>query len=330
MTRCLLGIGSNLGDRDAQMDSAEAELRGHRDIDVITASGWEESQPVGGDPEEQSAYLNGAILIETELSARDLLTELLEIERRLGRVRDRRWGPRSLDLDLLLYGEMCIDEPGITVPHPWMAIRKFVLDSAENVAPNMIHPVIGWSLEELAENLQSNPLTIAIVGLKTEAQLLAVRAAIDAAGADAVQLSELLDSADVERSFAEKLRLLPSGSTFEPSSVVSEDEVTIELVWALREATSSRVSAAADSSPKGPRTLVFDYWWWEPCLSPRFDPIDLKDEISPNVQPNLLIELAETASEAIDRFHQGPKLVLPADDLSRLSHDLTAAIQGMR
>jgi len=337
MTRCLLGIGSNLGDRAAQMDSAVAELRKHSEIDVIAVSGWDESEPIGGgggrdDRETQQTYLNGAIVVETELNPRDLLTELLDIERGLGRVREERWGPRSVDLDLLLYGKQLVDEPGITVPHPWMPVRKFVVDPAEVVAPEMIHPGIGWSLARLAENLRSDPLTIAVVGIKTEAQSSAAHAAFEEAGAEVVQLSELLESAGLKKSLAGELRLLTS-LTSEASSVVSNPPLTVEfggLVCALQEAIADRVAARAADEPQDQRVLVFDYWWWEPCLATSLDLGDEQPVPSQTVQPNLLIELAETASAASERYHQGPTLILSPDDLPRLKHDVLAAIQGMQ
>lgn len=105
--------------------------------------------PPGGLP--QPPYLNAAAVLETTLSARELLDVMLDIERTHGRDRagESRWAPRTLDLDLLLYGDCVIDEPGLTVPHPEMAQRFFVMRPLAAVAPNMVHPVLGERIEDL-------------------------------------------------------------------------------------------------------------------------------------------------------------------------------------
>src|SRR5262249_9169794 len=102
MAQCLVGLGSNLGDRVGNLLAAIEELRHHAAIQVRRVSTFWETAPVGG-PAGQNRFFNAAAVIETELSAPDLVAALLQIERKLGRVRDQRWGPRTIDLDLLLY-----------------------------------------------------------------------------------------------------------------------------------------------------------------------------------------------------------------------------------
>jgi 2-amino-4-hydroxy-6-hydroxymethyldihydropteridine diphosphokinase len=126
--RAYVGLGSNLGDREATIRRA-VELLGERPgIKLVAVSTLRETDPVGY--EDQPRFLNGAAALEVDLTARALLDELLAVERDLGRDRSQetRWGPRTIDLDLLLYGEETVDEPGLTVPHPRLAERQFVLE----------------------------------------------------------------------------------------------------------------------------------------------------------------------------------------------------------
>jgi 2-amino-4-hydroxy-6-hydroxymethyldihydropteridine diphosphokinase len=121
-----IGLGSNLGDREATIRSALRELEGQNDIRVVCCSALHETEPVGGPP-GQPCYLNAVAELETSLSPRELLGRLLAIEQRHGRQRSVPDGARTLDLDLLLCGERVIDEPDLIVPHPRMWERSFVM-----------------------------------------------------------------------------------------------------------------------------------------------------------------------------------------------------------
>ncbi len=105
---------------------------------VTAVSEIRETEPVG--PVEQGPFLNGAVRIETDLGPRELLERLLAVEQRLGRVREERWGPRTIDLDLLLYGDLVVDEPGLTVPHPRLHERRFALEPLADLAPSLEIP----------------------------------------------------------------------------------------------------------------------------------------------------------------------------------------------
>jgi 2-amino-4-hydroxy-6-hydroxymethyldihydropteridine diphosphokinase len=120
-----IGLGTNLGDRELNLRRALERLE---ELGPVRASSFRETDPVG--VTDQPKFLNAAAELETDLRPRELLERLLEIERELGRDRatERRWGPRVIDLDLLLFGEEAIDEPGLTVPHPRLAERRFVLE----------------------------------------------------------------------------------------------------------------------------------------------------------------------------------------------------------
>ena len=127
MTRAFVGLGANLGDREETIRAALDALAADDAIEVVAVSTFRETEPVGVGP--QPVFLNGAAELETTLSARELLDRLLATEQRFGRVRvPGEHGPRTLDLDLLLYGDERIDEPGLTVPHPRLYERAFVLD----------------------------------------------------------------------------------------------------------------------------------------------------------------------------------------------------------
>jgi 2-amino-4-hydroxy-6-hydroxymethyldihydropteridine diphosphokinase len=138
MSKAFVGIGSNLGDREAHVKSALELLAADQGIDVVAVSELRETDPVG--PVEQGRFVNGAVLLETELSPRELLGRLLTIEGRLERVRNERFGPRTIDLDLLVYGDAVVDEPGLTVPHPRLHERRFALEPLADLAPDLVVP----------------------------------------------------------------------------------------------------------------------------------------------------------------------------------------------
>ena len=147
MTRAYVGLGANLGDREATLRSAVGALGAEDGIEVVAVSSLRDTEPVGvvGQPR----YLNGAVALDTTLAARELLERLLAIEQRFGRVRvPGEHGPRTLDLDLLLYGEERIDEPGLSVPHPRLHERRFVLEPLAELDPSLVVPGRG-SVAEL-------------------------------------------------------------------------------------------------------------------------------------------------------------------------------------
>ena len=139
VTRAYVGLGANLGDRERTLRAAVDALGAEEGIDVVAVSTLRDTEPVGVG--EQPRFLNGVVSLETTLSARALLDRLLEIEQRFGRVRvPGEHGPRTLDLDLLLYGDEEIDEPGLTVPHPRLHDRRFVLEPLAELAPGLVVP----------------------------------------------------------------------------------------------------------------------------------------------------------------------------------------------
>lgn len=163
MAQCLIGLGSNLGERASLLDAAIAKLDEQVGTRVVSRSRYHETTPVGG-PLGQSPFLNCAVLVETVLAPDKLLDELGTIERGLGRQRVERWGARTIDLDLLLYDDLVLDASRLQIPHPRMAWRRFVLVPACEVAPAMQHPKIGWTVAKLLNHLDTAKAYIAIAG----------------------------------------------------------------------------------------------------------------------------------------------------------------------
>jgi len=139
--RAYVGLGANLGDTERTLRRAVALLAAVHGVDVIGVSELRETDPVG--LVDQPTFLNGAAAVDTTLSARELLDTLLGIERTLGRVRGERWGPRTVDLDLLLYGDEIVDEPGLRVPHPRLHERRFALESLAVFDSELVIPAHG-------------------------------------------------------------------------------------------------------------------------------------------------------------------------------------------
>jgi 2-amino-4-hydroxy-6-hydroxymethyldihydropteridine diphosphokinase len=147
VTRAYVGVGANLGDRERTIREAVDTLGAETGIEVVAVSTLRETDPVGVG--EQPRFLNGVVALDTTLGARELLDLLLAVEQRFGRVRvPGEHGPRTLDLDLLLYGEQEIDEPGLTVPHPRLHERRFVLEPLAQLSPGLVVPGRG-SVESL-------------------------------------------------------------------------------------------------------------------------------------------------------------------------------------
>jgi 2-amino-4-hydroxy-6-hydroxymethyldihydropteridine diphosphokinase len=200
MAHALIALGSNLGARAEQLNAALVELSRLPYSRLIRRSGWFETPPIGG-PGVQGAFLNGAALLATTLAPWPLLAELQRIETQLGRVRGERWGARVIDLDLLLFDQQVIEDrhcspglrPGVDtrtiplrlaallpggaggcnagvpnndldliVPHPRMAFRRFVLEPAADVAPWMVHPTSGWTVQALCVRVSNGADVVAI------------------------------------------------------------------------------------------------------------------------------------------------------------------------
>ena len=147
---CAIGLGSNLGDSRSILAGAIDRLRSSAQIELIDVSSWYRTAPIGP---PQPDYLNGCATLQTSLEPLELLNVLHSIEAEFGRVRQEVWGARTLDLDLLLYGDLIIDLPTLQVPHPRMTERAFVLVPLAEIAPNAIEPKSGQSIATLCKQL---------------------------------------------------------------------------------------------------------------------------------------------------------------------------------
>jgi 2-amino-4-hydroxy-6-hydroxymethyldihydropteridine diphosphokinase len=163
MATALLGLGSNLGNREETLRSALTAIDALPDVRVRRASELYKTRPLGG-PAGQDEFFNAAATIETKTPPLQLLDEMQDIETRHGRTpASERWAARPLDIDLLIYDDEVMEMPMLTLPHPRMTYRRFVLQPAVEIAPRTLHPVIGWPIERLLLHLNSASDRVAIV-----------------------------------------------------------------------------------------------------------------------------------------------------------------------
>jgi len=153
MSTVYIGLGANLGDREATIRAALDRLRAHPHVTVVAESPLIETDAVGGPP-GQPAFLNGAAALETDLEPYDFLDVLKQVERDLGRRPRGRWGPREIDLDLLLFGDRVVETARLTVPHARLRERRFVLAPLAEIAPDARDPVTGRTVREMLERLR--------------------------------------------------------------------------------------------------------------------------------------------------------------------------------
>lgn len=149
-----ISLGSNIGDKEKNLNNALEEIKKLQGTKIKKLSGFIITKPFGN--VEQDDFLNAAAELETLLMPDELLSGLLLAEQRLGRVREVKWGPRIIDLDILLYDDDVIDEETLTIPHPWMSERMFVLEPLAEIAPNAVHPLSRKRIRELKNELEKN------------------------------------------------------------------------------------------------------------------------------------------------------------------------------
>ena len=153
MTVAYLGLGSNIGNRERHLDEALLALNRHEHIAVVRVSNYTESVPEGGP--EQGDFLNAAIQIQTDLTPHELLNACLDIEEQMGRKRIEQWGPRLIDIDIELYAEDVVDDEELTIPHPMMHKRRFVLEPLCQIASDVRHPILDKTARELLIELRA-------------------------------------------------------------------------------------------------------------------------------------------------------------------------------
>ena len=147
-----IALGANLGQREKNIAAALNALQRTRGVAVDAVSSLFETDPIGGPP-DQPKFINAAAKLTTDLAPHRLLAVLLQIEQSLGRRRGERWGPREIDLDILLYDDLVISEDGLSIPHPLMHERRFVIEPLAEIAPGAIHPTLALSAKEILDSI---------------------------------------------------------------------------------------------------------------------------------------------------------------------------------
>lgn len=149
-----VGLGSNMGNREGNLRAACGHILALQGIQPMSCSQFYETVPAGGPP--QPLFLNAALGIRTSLSPRQLLERFQQIETLMGRTRTVKWGPRTLDIDILLYGDEIVDDDRLAIPHPLMHTRLFVLEPLVEIAPNVVHPRLHKTIFQLWKELQTS------------------------------------------------------------------------------------------------------------------------------------------------------------------------------
>ena len=297
MARCLIACGSNEGQPRQHLADAGDLLRSMPGLTLLATSRIRETRPVGG-PAGQAPFMNGAFLVETEFAAAELLGVLTAIENTLHRERLERWGPRTIDLDLLLYEDLVIEQPGLTIPHPRMTTRRFVLEPCAEIAPDFVHPLAGCSVQDLLDNISVAHPHVAVVGVPGSGA-----AEVAAAVADVWLDTVLLDMDDILRGVAAEVAIL----------LVAE-----EAVLAQRLADGGRCAPGTVVDPPAAATAVVD--------AEATGVIHSVAELGA-IQAELRHRLLAPASGADRR----PKavVIVQANDLERAIGEAVAAVEAM-
>ncbi len=297
MARCLIACGSNEGQPRQHLADAGDLLRSMPGLTLLATSRIRETRPVGG-PAGQAPFMNGAFLVETEFAADELLGVLTAIENTLHRERLERWGPRTIDLDLLLYEDLVIEQPGLTIPHPRMTTRRFVLEPCAEIAPDFVHPLAGCSVQDLLDNISVAHPHVAVVGVPGSGA-----AEVAAAVADVWLDTVLLDMDDILRGVAAEVAIL----------LVAE-----EAVLAQRLAYGGRCAPGTVVDPPAAATAVVD--------AEATGVIHSVAELGA-IQAELRHRLLAPASGADSR----PKavVIVEANDLERAIGEAVAAVEAM-
>jgi 2-amino-4-hydroxy-6-hydroxymethyldihydropteridine diphosphokinase len=308
MIECLIGLGSNLGDRQENVRRAVALLCAAQGVANVDVSSWHTTSPIGG-PAGQSPFLNAAARFTSTLDALALLDVLQSIEAQLGRTRNVHWGPRTIDLDLLLYGDEIIDSPRLLVPHPRLAVRTFVLAPACEIAADMRHPQSGWTMRELLDHLLAAPPYFAVTGTSPEVSARIARAAAEATQGRLIAGSPL----DIAASPWERLKFLNAAVQRLPRADKTLGERAVISDFWIGEAWRGA------SESVGAEIFQRDYQFAEQqIVSPKL--LAVVDDSGPHAREYFAWVL---------RFFSGPTLNLPSD-AAAATIELVAAIAAMQ
>jgi len=294
-TPAWISLGSNLGDRRAILDAALRALDRVAGVVVVRVSSYHETAPVGG-PAGQGPFLNAAARLETTLAPRDLLEATQAIERDLGRVRTVRWGERTLDIDLLIFGSQFIDEPDLKLPHPQLTLRRFVLRPLVEIEPNVIDTFTQRTASDLLANLGRKPRIIML------------------------DKSIVASAPELPRELATWLPgILPNPVTNPRDGTPPSLAVRAKFVGQM----DSIRSVMVDIQPDESRWLIFDFVLDPPSVRRGFtaDPADYIDTGSlvanpPEKEPRFRVD-RKTAKDVLDHFDATLIVAAPDSDLKR-------------
>lgn len=343
MASCLLGLGANLADRAATIQQAIDSLAAHADIQLVASSSLKETTPVGG-PAGQDEFLNAAALVETALSPHDLLRALLQIEADLGRERHERWAARNIDIDLLLYDDLVLETDDLVLPHPRMSFRRFVIEPAAEIAPDMRHPQIGWTLAQLRNHLRDQQPYVAIAGPIGVGKSHLARRLCDELGGRLVP-----ENVSDERLTAFYDQASPhhgddSGQPQDSASQRTAETRPTGLSWATEiEFLQDRTQQLAQATwPSEPGLAISDYWFeqslafaqvWLPTEQHAKYRKQWEAAKQTVVAPKLLVVLdapVETLQKAIAERARPYEQALSAETLDRLRQSLIELVTAGR
>jgi len=329
MVRCLIALGANLGDPEQTLNEALNRLARESGIDVTARSRWRVTAPAGG-PAGQPPFLNGAAVLDTSLAPRALWAALARIENDLGRRRAERWGPRLVDLDLLLYDQLVLRTPKLILPHPRMAWRRFVLEPAAEIAGDWLHPTTGWTLQRLREHLDHSANYLALAGPPNELRRRLAQEIARQTGAQLVSLADLprsvgqaaADSPGTAWETAVKFleqaahRLRPEDwAGHQRGALVVSDSWYEELLLEAGRRVPAKFSADWSARAQELRSAA---------SRPRL--VAILEEPSTGGRTTAADRLKEQAA-AID---QGPTLSVPADDFAAALAEVQGAVTAMQ
>lgn len=313
MPTALIALGSNVGERAQNLGRAVQAIAGLPGTCLASVSSWHRTSPIGGPP-GQGEFLNGAIVVETNMPAPELHQALKQIEHEAGRKPSARWAERLLDLDLLLYGDQVIKTPELSVPHPRMAFRRFVLAPAAEVAAEMRHPVLGWTIAEM------------LMHLETATPYVAIHAS------DAAQRHEL--ARRVAALTAARLIEDPNGADLE-----SERSAGCNFPAALKLLRSRAALLARRDWPVDERWTISSFWLdlqqspnaqWNDSQRQEFATA-AQSAARETVQPKFVVWVGPVHSKVPTSLTGArPTLLLSAQDIDQNVTDVVAAMESMR
>ncbi len=303
MTACLIGLGANLQNPTHQILVAAQMLANHPNICDLQLSSLQQSKPIGGPP-NQPPYVNAAALLQTDLAPLELLDTVQQVEQTLGREREIRWGQRLIDLDVLLLDNIEMVSPRLILPHPRMTFRRFVLQSAAEIAPNMVHPGTKTTLSQLRAHLDEPTQYVALSGGSAEQRTFFAEHLRDRHAALVISESNLPASPNEGRAIE---FLQQRAKLLSPNNMVSDGQLHISNFYfddLKHEITSS----------------------WQPDLKETWKQLCMQV-----VRPKLLAVIcSEVSPTKLPTPWPCPIVQLPGEDPNWAVEELSAAILAMQ